>query len=164
MNENELIENVYQKIQREEKLIQAASQMHAASDNENVRSRLDNQIRDGRRNIEYFRSRMRELQMKTVNQGMGKMSLGSGSVGGPSPPVHGGFGVQQSGNRNVPAMSANDSRGYAPGTDRSDYGNPGPGGYSKQLGEAMGACLQGHLSVPLGQEQAHIKHDRTIAD
>jgi hypothetical protein len=89
-NEEATIQNIYKKIEREKALLNAANAMRAQTNNEAVRSRLDSQMRDGRRNLQFFEEKLRELQMRRVNQGMDNMSLGSdmrnNSEGPPAPP------------------------------------------------------------------------------
>lgn len=88
MNEDEAIQNIYKKIEREKVLINGANAMRAQTNNEGVRSRLDSQMRDARRNLQFFEEKLRELQMRRVNQGMGDMSVSGGGTGqddGPPP-------------------------------------------------------------------------------
>ncbi|KAK0391357.1 hypothetical protein NLU13_0858 [Sarocladium strictum] len=85
MNEDEAIQNIYKKIEREKVLINGANAMRAQTNNEGVRSRLDSQMRDARRNLQFFEEKLRELQMRRVSQGMGDMSLGAGQDDGPPP-------------------------------------------------------------------------------
>jgi len=140
MNDDNLISQVYKKIEREKTLINGASALRQQTDNPTVQQRADSQIREGRKNIKYLEDRMRELQMRRMGQGMEGMSMGSGSNGGPPPPAHGSSSPQQRGLRNSPrdgppAPPPKDARGgYG---DRGDYGDPGPGGYS-QLGGGHG--------------------------
>jgi hypothetical protein len=61
MNIDETVTNVQRKIDREKALIQAANAMRQSTNNPAVLSRLDGQIRDGRRNIEYFEGTLRDL-------------------------------------------------------------------------------------------------------
>ena len=79
MNEDEKINNIYQKIQREKALLNAANAMRSQTNNEAVRSRLDSQMRDGRRNLQFFEEKLQELQMKKMNQGLDAVSISSGS-------------------------------------------------------------------------------------
>jgi len=139
MNDDQLISQVYKKIEREKTLINGASALRQQTDNPAVQQRADSQIREGRKNIKYLEDRMRELQMRRMGQGVEGMSLGSGSNGGPPPPAHGQSSAQDRGLRNnprgVPTPPPRDARGgYG---DRGDYGDPGPGGYS-QLGGGHG--------------------------
>jgi len=64
MNIDETVTNVQRKIDREKALIQAANAMRQSTNNPAVLSRLDGQIRDGRRNIEYFEGTLRDLEMR----------------------------------------------------------------------------------------------------
>ena len=62
MNHDETVASVQRKIDREKALIQAANAMRQSTNNPAVLSRLDGQIRDGRRNIEYFEGTLRDLE------------------------------------------------------------------------------------------------------
>lgn len=92
MADEEAIANIHKKIEREKALLNAANAMLAQTDNDSVRSRLNSQIRDGRRNVQFFEEKMRELQLRRVNSGIDNMSLRSGedpdddSAGPPPPP------------------------------------------------------------------------------
>jgi classical protein kinase C len=110
MNEDDVARDIHRKIEREKALITAANAMRQSTSNPAVVSGLDTKIRDGRRNIEYLESRLQELEMKRVNQGVEGMSMDS---------ANGGYG-QQSGDRGYPNR---------PG----EYGNPG-GDYSQLSG------------------------------
>ena len=125
MNSDEdVVASVARKIDRERALINAANSMRQSTNNANVHSRLDAQIRDGRRNIEYLEGRIRELQMRRMGTDMDNMTLGSSNNGGPPPPVHGSTmpGTQQ---------RYSDAREGRRGTDQGDYGDPANGGYSQ---------------------------------
>ena len=82
MNEEELIRDVHHKIDREKILINAANSMRQSTNNSAVLSRLDTQIRDGRRNIEYLQGRLREIEVRKMNQDMGNVALSPGNNGG----------------------------------------------------------------------------------
>lgn len=121
-HDNEALSAIYKKIERERALINAANAMRQQTQNEQVRAKLDTQMREGRRNITFFEEKMRELQMR---QGMDNMSLGSGSGSGRPGSRHDSGG---------PPPPPKDSRGNyitEGGTDRGDYGS---GDYSAQLG------------------------------
>lgn len=115
MNEDAAIQDLHRKIDREKAIINAANQMRQATNNAGVNSRVESQIRDARRNMQYFEQTLNDLKARKMGADMSKMSI-SGN-GGPPPPQHGG------------QRSAN-SAGYG------DYGAPGPGGYS--MGGAPG--------------------------
>lgn len=85
MNEDEAIQNITKKIEREKALINAANAMRSQTNNEAVRSRLDSQMRDGRRNLQFFEEKLRDIQMRKVGHGVEGMSLG-GDDGPPAPP------------------------------------------------------------------------------
>ena len=57
-NDDDALSSVYKKIERERALLNAANQMRQQTQNEQVRSRIDTQIREGRRNIQYLEERM----------------------------------------------------------------------------------------------------------
>jgi hypothetical protein len=128
-NDEDAVAGVAKKIERERALIQAANAMRQSTNNASVQSRIDGQIRDGRRNIEYLESKIRELQMRRMGQDMDNLSVDPGSNGGPAPPAHG---------RTMPGTQnrASDSRDPRYGADSGDYGDPGPGGYSQRSGGA----------------------------
>lgn len=88
MSEDEKkIQDIYKKIEREKNIINAAQAMRSQTTNEAVRSRLDTQLRDGRRNLQFFEEKLRDIQMRNVNQGMDNMALGAGADdSGPPPP------------------------------------------------------------------------------
>lgn len=94
MNDEEKIQDIARKIEREKALINAANLMRQQTSNEAVRSKLDTQMREGRRNLEFFENRLQELQMRKMNRGVDNLSLGGhsshsggGSDGrGPQPP------------------------------------------------------------------------------
>ena len=117
MNDDAAAQQIYQKIEREKAIINAANALRQATNNASVLSRGESQIRDARRNIQYFEQRLQELRTR---QGMGNLSI-SGN-GGPPPPQHGSPGGGRSGG------GMNNQQGYG-GGGQGDYGNPGPGGY-----------------------------------
>jgi hypothetical protein len=75
---DETVANVQRKIDREKALINAANAMRQSTNNPAVLSRLDGQIKDGRRNIEYFESKLRDLDVQRTSSGMENMSLQPG--------------------------------------------------------------------------------------
>jgi classical protein kinase C len=79
MNDEEKVLDIHKKIEREKALINAANLMRQQTNNEAVRSKLDTQMREGRRNIEFFEEKLNELQMRRMGQGMDNMSLGPNS-------------------------------------------------------------------------------------
>ncbi|OCK85966.1 hypothetical protein K432DRAFT_202923 [Lepidopterella palustris CBS 459.81] len=133
MNKDEVISNVHRKIDREKALINAANAMRQSTNNPAVLSRLDTQIRDGRRNIEYFEGTLRELEMRRLGTGMENMSLQQG--GGGLGPGQGPPGSSQRDARNPLTPPPKDGwNGYV-GPDNAGYGDQaGPGGYSQISG------------------------------
>jgi serine/threonine protein kinase len=81
MNDDEKILGITKKIEREKALINAANLMRQQTNNEAVRSKLDTQMREGRRNLEFFEERLRELQMRRLGQSTENMSLGGSTLG-----------------------------------------------------------------------------------
>lgn len=112
-NDEDALTSVYKKIERERALLNAANQMRQQTQNEQVRSRIDTQIREGRRNIQYLEERLQELQMRRMGQGMNDMNLGPG--GAPGRPQSAGI---------PPTPPPKDSRGgyMDAGSDRGGYG------------------------------------------
>ncbi|KXJ92432.1 hypothetical protein Micbo1qcDRAFT_61991 [Microdochium bolleyi] len=98
MNEDEQIAAIQKKVDKEKVLLNAAQAMLQQTPNADVRSRLNNQMRDGRRNIQFFEEKIRDLQMKRLGHNVDNMSISSGSTavgsanmrptsqGGPPPP------------------------------------------------------------------------------
>jgi len=133
MNDDDLINQVYRKIEREKVLINAANNMRQSS-NHQVQQSLDSQIRESRKGIDYLEERMRELQVRRME------AMGSGgSNGGPTPPTHG---SPQRNSRNAarPGGSGTPTRddgGEYP-QDGGDYGDPGNGGYMNDMSGGHG--------------------------
>ena len=135
MDDEELLAQVYRKIEREKVLINAANNMRQSS-NPQVQQSLDSQIRESRKGIDYLEERLRELQLRRL-AGSGS----SGSNGGPVPPTHGGS-PQQRNARTAQRSegSAPTSRDGAPGypQEEGDYGDPGNGGYMNNMSGGHG--------------------------
>ncbi|KAE8447716.1 hypothetical protein EG329_010523 [Mollisiaceae sp. DMI_Dod_QoI] len=139
-NDDDALTSVYKKIERERALLNAANQMRQQTQNEQVRSRIDTQIREGRRNIQYLEERMQELQMRRMGQGVNDMNLGSG--GAPGRPQSAGI---------PPTPPPKDSRGgYM--ESGSDHGGYGAGQYS-DLGGHGGMMPPRHPYAPPGPGQ-----------
>lgn len=83
MSEEDKMMDIYKKIEREKALIQAANLMRQQTNNDQVRSKLDNQMREGKRNLEFFEEKLKELQLR---RGMGDMNLGGSSSSAASAP------------------------------------------------------------------------------
>ncbi|KAK3390736.1 hypothetical protein B0H63DRAFT_122313 [Podospora didyma] len=79
--DDEKVQDISRKIEREKALINAANLMRQQTNNEHVRSKLDTQMREGRRNLEFFEGRLRELQMRRLGHGVDSMSLGGSTLG-----------------------------------------------------------------------------------
>lgn len=129
MNEDEAIQSINKKIEREKALINAANAMRSQTNNEAVRSRLDSQMRDGRRNLQFFEEKLRDIQMRRVGQGVEGMSLGGDDAGAPPPPpkdASSGWADQASYGQQGQAGPPSD---LAP--PRHNFGAPGPGAASK---------------------------------
>jgi len=116
------ISDLLRKIDREKMLINAANQMRQATNNSSVNQRIDSQVRDARRNLQYFEKTLQDLQTRKMDGGMGALDLKSSNGAPPPPPSHGG--------------SASSTYRDAP-NDASGYGSPGPGGYSEGGGNGL---------------------------
>lgn len=81
MTDDDKILDITKKIEREKALINAANLMRQQTNNEAVRSKLDTQMREGRRNLEFFEERLRELQMRRLGHSVDNMSLGGSTLG-----------------------------------------------------------------------------------
>jgi len=149
MSDNVVIDDVQRKIKREEMLIRGAMAMRNSTNNPSVQNMADSQIREGRRNIEYFEKTLRDLQMRKMSQGVGSLAV-SGSAGGGSGGV-GSTGDQGSGRPKSHARGSSvtldrrsdshaNSATYIPGNEDGAYGDAVPGGYSSQL-DAGGSTM-----------------------
>ena len=134
MNDEEAVQNIQKKIEREKALINAANAMRSQTNNEAVRSRLDSQMRDGRRNMQFFEEKLRDIQMR---RGMENMSVG-GPSGHESPDEPGG----------PPAPPPKDTTSWG-ATDRGNYGE---GNYS-QIGQHGDLMPPRHPYAPPGPNQ-----------
>jgi len=134
MSDNVVIDDVQRKIKREEMLIRGAISMRNSTDNPSVKSMADNQIREGRRNIDYFEKTLRDLQMRKMSQGVGSLSLGGDQ--GDSQAVS----QTRSGSSTQDRLSE-PLAAHVPGSatyEDAGYGDAGPGGYSSQLDAGTG--------------------------
>lgn len=97
-NIDDTIANVRGKLEREKRMVDSANMMRQNTANPDVLSRLDSQLRDSRRNIDYFEKTLRELEEKQMASGMDSMTLQPGSsaskkAGNPlTPPPKDGWG------------------------------------------------------------------------
>jgi len=132
MNDEEKIQDISKKIEREKALINAANLMRQQTTNEAVRSKLDTQMREGRRNLEFFEERLRELQLRRIGHGVDNMSLGGSTMGGSF------MSNEPDGSMGPPAPPPKDERGGSYG----DYA-----GYS-QYGGAPGELMPAHGPFP----------------
>ena len=107
MNDDEKILDITKKVEREKALINAANLMRQQTNNEAVRSKLDTQMREGRRNLEFFEDRLRELQMRRLGHSVDNMSLGGSTLGSIRSMEQGG---EEGG---APAPPPKDASGYA---------------------------------------------------
>jgi classical protein kinase C len=130
MNDDEKILDISKKIEREKALIHAANVMRQQTNNEAVRSKLDTQMREGRRNLEFFEERLRELQMRRLGQSVDNMSLGGTTLGS--------FRSGEQG--------ADDGAPTPPPKDASGYGQFGPGDLMPPRGPFPGQPP--HSSMP----------------
>ena len=119
MADDAAIQDLHRKIRRERDIINAANNMRQASSNSTVASSIDSQVRESRRNIQYFEQTLQDLQQRKLDDGMRNLSVASppttqnGTPRGrdaPLPPT--------------PGVPSNDPGGYGPG-GYSDGQNPG---------------------------------------
>lgn len=126
---------VYRKIEREKVIINAANAMRQSS-NPQVQQSLDSQVREAQKGIYYLEERMRELQMRRKGQGTNIQGVGqTASHEGLRPSSYEGMSTHQramlNSQKGGPLASSQGPRsGYQGG--RSDYGDPGSGGYVGQ--------------------------------
>jgi TolA-binding protein len=62
------MQDVHRKIEREKVLINGARAMRSSTDNTAVQQRLDNQIRESQRNLEYLEGKYKELEGRLMGQ------------------------------------------------------------------------------------------------
>jgi len=155
MNDEEKIQDISKKIEREKALIHAANLMRQQTNNEAVRSKLDTQMREGRRNLEFFEERLRELQMRRMGHQMDTMSLGGSTAAGSFMSSPGPGDSYMGG---PPAPPPKDDRGHdGPGGYGGDYsGYPSYGGHGGAPGELMPA----HGPFPSGPPQSAVPKPR----
>lgn len=116
------ITEVQRKIDREKALINGATHMRQSTNNSAVQARADSQIKDGRRNIAYLEEQLKKLQLRKVNDGA------------PPPPSHG-YGTPSTARKPLPGVDGGpmvppkEPPSYY--NEAGDYGDPGPGGYSR---------------------------------
>lgn len=127
MNDDQLIDQVSRKIEREKAIINAANAMRQSS-NPQVQQSLDSQVREARKGIGYLEERMKELRMRRASANAQRLS-GSGA---PLPPAHGTSSQRNS--RNAQGGPPPPPKDGPPGyNDGGDYGDLGPGGYVNEL-------------------------------
>ncbi|KAK3687813.1 hypothetical protein B0T22DRAFT_139724 [Podospora appendiculata] len=134
MADEQKILDITKKIEREKVLINAANAMRQQTNNEAVRSKLDTQMREGRRNLEFFEDRLRELQMRKLGHSMDSMSLAGSTLHGST---RNSADYRNDGD-GPPAPPPKDASGRP---DRSGYGQPQfgqPGGSGGDLMPAHG--------------------------
>lgn len=111
-NEDAAISDLCRKIEREKTLIAGFNSMRQATNNSQVNSRIDSQVRDAQRNLKYFEKTLQDLQSRKLGDHMNNVSLNN-DAGPPPPPSH------------------HDDQ------DPGSYGTPGPGGYSQGGGNGL---------------------------
>lgn len=144
---DDVVADIYTKIERERKLITGAMQMSKSTDNPGVQAQADNTIREARRNINYLETTLRDLQIRRMGQGVGSMSLGNGGPqqnpannGRPTP---GGYAGQQQptglrqpqSNPYSPQSLGYGAGAHMTGRELPDYGE---GGYSDTRNDRAG--------------------------
>jgi hypothetical protein len=66
LEDDEAIDSICKKVEREKALISAANQMKRSTNSPFVQQRLDSQIQDGRKNIAYLEEKMNQLQARKM--------------------------------------------------------------------------------------------------
>ena len=112
-NEDAAISDLCRKIEREKTLIAGFNSMRQATNNSQVNSRIDSQVRDAQRNLKYFEKTLQDLQSRKLGDHMNNVNLNN-DAGPPPPPSH-----------------------HDDPQDPGSYGNPGPGGYSQGGGNGL---------------------------
>ena len=132
MNDDELINQVYRKIEREKVIINAANAMRQSS-NPQVQQSLDSQVREAQKGIGYLEERMRELQMRRTGQSA-NMQVEASTTAGGGPLSYQSMGRRQRPGMNQGTPSASPPKGHrsAYSENNNDYGIPGSGGYIGQ--------------------------------
>ena len=136
MNDDERIDQVRRKIEREKVIINAANAMRQSS-NPHVQQSLETKVREAQKNISYLEEKLRELQMRKAGQNRDS----SGSQG-PLPPAHGGFSPQHrsllDAQQQGPPLPPPKDGGSGYAGDSGDYGDPPSGGYGNNLSGGHG--------------------------
>lgn len=119
MNDDERIDQVLRKIEREKVIINAANAMRQSS-NPHVQQSLETKVREAQKNISYLEEKLRELQMRKAGQNRDS----SGSQG-PLPPAHG----ERGDYGDPPTGSYGNvlSAGHGMMPPRAPFGPPAPG-------------------------------------
>ena len=124
MNDDELMNQVYRKIEREKVIINAANAMRQSS-NPQVQQSLDSQVREAQKGIYYLEERMRELQMRRKGQGANVQGMSPNtSHDGLRPPSYEGMSTHQ-------RAMLNSQKG-GPNASLLGKFDPGPDGYVGQ--------------------------------
>lgn len=132
MNDDQAIKDILRKIERERNIINGANMARQATNNAQVTSRAEGQIRDAKRNMEYFEQTLQDLRRRQMGDNMGNLSI-SGN-GGPLPPPKGSAGGQQRGVYD--AHSFGGQGGYGP-PGHGGYGEGGPSGFKPPRAPGM---------------------------
>lgn len=141
--DDEALNVVLQKIEREKALIKAASDMRPQS-NDVVKQSLDVKVKEARKNLQYFEERLRELQIRKMGGSMENMSLAGSSGQGSSR----NSGPRAPNTSAPPTPPPKDSRGGYMGAG-SDQGNYGSQEYS-QIGGHGDMMPPRHPYAPQG--------------
>ena len=153
MADDAAIQDLHRKIRREREIINAAQNMRQASSNAAVASSIDSQVRESRRNIQYFEQTLQDLQQRKLNDGMRNVSLDPAA---PPPPAH------QPGSRNSnsplpPLPGANAVAGL-----NTLYGNSN--GYGNNLYGLPPSPRQSRTPSPEKQSRVISRSGADIAD
>lgn len=120
MADEDKMMDIYKKIEREKALIQAANLMRQQTNNDAVRSKLDTQMREGKRNLEFFEEKLKELQLR---RGMGSMSVSDGSPSSSRPSA-----TRHDSDASAPMPPPKDASGFASSGGDPQYSQIGQHG------------------------------------
>ncbi len=133
--DDDRIQQVHRKIEREKVIINSANAMRQHS-NPQVQQSLDSQVREGQKNIKYLEEKLRELQERR------DQTRNSSGSQGPLPPAHGGFSPQHrallDGPQQGPPVPPQKDRSSGYLGERGDFSDRSTGGNMNDLSGGYG--------------------------
>jgi TolA-binding protein len=119
MNAGAATLDIYRKIDREKAIIHAANHIRHATSNASVNAQVESQIRDARRNIEYFQQTLQELETRKMDEDLNVLA------------------IQNVENKRPPSQGHKDSSGFGGNTEKglvvSEYDSRDVGGARETL-------------------------------